>query len=277
MTFPASLLLICSSVSRTTLKWHIDTYPCDESEHRALDPTECFFAARWPRTSQHTLPMSECKCSGQVDRCPPGRERPWTGRWKQPMWSRQDNTLLQLLGCLLWGCWVRSKTLTAKSEPMMAAVWWSPLQQLPSVTAAIHHRCTHLKNAKPPHHPPALSPLTHIPFCNLPPRPSFKARQHPLAQPWVAGEQGQHPVAGVKGLLCMVMHIRGLKQGQKVKGSPLSALLPAWPQMVHDCFCALVFSYIKDISLEHQWSLVPQKQQHVATRCLCLLLSFTEF
>lgn len=95
-----------------------------------------------------------------------------------------------------------------------------------------------------------LSPVTHI----VPPATSLLALPLSsgytyLIKPWVGGTQGQHPEPRAEGVPCMPMCAWGLKQGRQVKDSLLSALLPDWPQMVHNCFCALVSSYINTMSL----------------------------
>lgn len=137
--------------------------------HSSRPNRACFSAARWPQTSQHTLTTSEPKCSRQAEEHQPGTERPLTGRWKSLACMEQSRCcLFQPPGCLLGAAGWEVKLLLLLSH----GPWW---QQFDDhvwnswflVTSVTYYGSTHLKNPKPPHHPPVLSPVTHT----VPPQP----------------------------------------------------------------------------------------------------------
>lgn len=71
--FPASLLLVCSPISLTwtTLKWHVDTYSCDESTG---SNHMCSSLSQWPTDQPVPLETVGFKCTQQAGKKALNRE-----------------------------------------------------------------------------------------------------------------------------------------------------------------------------------------------------------
>lgn len=122
--FPASLLLICSPISLTwtTLKWHVDAYPCDESVHIAPDLTD-HVSLQPGDPGPANAPCQRLSADAedrQRDACLAGKSHePGHGKaWHA--WSSKDIAFFQPLGYLLGVAGWEVKLLLLLSH----SPWW---------------------------------------------------------------------------------------------------------------------------------------------------------